>query len=106
MNIVRGGANTMAAVIEEEAEMDPNIQLLQGSIDQIAAGLTEVRADLRDLRRKQETDTQELRREIGDLGEKMDAKIESVRSELKAEISGLRAEVKADINCVRAEISE
>jgi hypothetical protein len=85
MNIVRGGANTMAAVIkEDEAEMDPNIQLVQGNVDRVADGLSELRADVREVRAKQEADTRELRDRIDALDTKMDRKFEALRDTVTA----------------------
>jgi hypothetical protein len=85
MSIVRGGANTMAAVIkDDEAEMDPNIQLVQGNVDRVADGLSELRADVREVRAKQEADTRELRDRIDALDTKMDRKFETLRDSVTA----------------------
>ena len=90
-NIVRGGAKTMAAVIkEDEAEMDPNIELLQASVERMATGVSELRGEVRDLRARQETDSRERHREMIDLRDKIDAKIDPLYGRIDAKVDPVR----------------
>jgi chromosome segregation ATPase len=106
-DIVRGGANAMAAVIEEdEAVMDPSMQALQQSIGQIGRGLSELRADVRDLRVKQDADTRELRAAIDQkhnaLDAKFDSKIDALDAKFDAKIDALDAKFDSKIDALDA----
>jgi chromosome segregation ATPase len=91
MSIVRGGENAMAAVIKDEAEMDPNIEMLQASIDRVAADVSDVKAEVRDLRKRQD----ELRDKQDELRDRMDDKIDGLRTQLSGEIKEVRDKVSA-----------
>jgi chromosome segregation ATPase len=97
MSIVRGGANAMAAVIKDEAEMDPNIEMLQASIDRVAADVSDVKAEVRDVRKRQD----ELRDKQDELRDRMDA----FRERVDDKIDGLRTQLSGEINAARDKVS-
>jgi hypothetical protein len=89
----------MAAVIEDEAEMDPNIELLQGRADLLAASMADFRAEMRDWRAKQEVDLRDWRarqeQDMRDLRAKQDQDTRELRRELTAGDSRLEAKIDA-----------